>query len=109
LRLALRRRREDCPADQLRIKYGFWIVVIGLAVVVLVLLLAFRWKAASDVVAVVGSVTGVIGTIVGAFFGVQLGSAGREKAEIERNAAEEKALKFAAALSPEVATKRLNM
>jgi hypothetical protein len=101
---------ENIPADQLRIKYGFWVVAIGLVVIVLVFLSAVaRWATASDVTSVVGSVTGVVGTVVGAFFGVQVDSAGKERAENERNAAEQKAFRLAAAMPPDVATKILNM
>ena len=92
--------------DQLRIKYGFWVVIGGLVVIVLAFFAAIaRWTVASDVTAVVGSVTGVVGTVVGAFFGVQVGSAGKEKAENERNTAQLKLVKAAGALPPDVAAK----
>jgi hypothetical protein len=56
-----------------RTRYGFYLVIIGLVVILAVLLIAVRkYATASDVVTVIGSVTGVIGTIVGAFFGVQV-------------------------------------
>jgi hypothetical protein len=90
--------------DQLRMKYGFWAVVVGLVLVAVVFLAAIaRWTAASDVTAVVGSITGVVGTVVGAFFGVQVGSAGKEKADAERKIAEDKALRMASALQPDAA------
>ncbi len=90
----------------MRIKYGFWIVLLGLVLVAAVFLAAIaKWSAAQDVAAAVGSVTGIIGTMVGAFFGVQVGSAGKEKAETARNEAENKAFRLAAALSPDVAAK----
>lgn len=90
--------------DELRLKYGYRIVIIGLAVVGAVFVSAVaRWAAAADVTAVVGAVTGVVGTVVGAFFGAQIGSAGREKAETERMIAEQKALRFASYLQPDVA------
>jgi hypothetical protein len=100
---------DNTSADQLRIRYGFWIVIVGLLVIVLVFLSAIaRWTVAADVTAVVGSVTGVVGTVVGAFFGVQVGSAGKEKAENDRKAAEDKALRFAAALPPDVAMRMVD-
>ena len=93
-----------------RAKYGFYLVVIGLVVILVVFVVAvWKYGAANDVVTVVGSVTGVIGTIVGAFFGLQAGAAGKEKAEAARKDAEEKALKLASALQPEVAAKILGM
>lgn len=97
-------------ADQLRINYGFWIVAIGLSVVAVVFIAAItKWTTAADVTAVVGSVTGVVGTVVGAFFGVQVGSAGKEKAESDRKVAEDKALRLASAMQPEVAAKILGV
>jgi hypothetical protein len=87
--------------DQMRIKYGFWIVILGLVLVTVVFLVAMKkYAAASEVTGVVGSVTGVVGTIIGAFFGVQVGSAGKEKAETARTQAEDKVVRLAAALSP---------
>jgi hypothetical protein len=95
---------EAVQSDQMRIKYGFWVVVIGLVAVVMVFVVAVaKWNTAGDVSAVVGSVTGVVGTIVGAFFGIQVGSAGKEKAENERKKAEDKALKLASHLDPGIA------
>jgi hypothetical protein len=38
-------------------------------------------------VASMGVVTGVIGSLVSAYFGIQLGSAGRERAEAQRDRA----------------------
>ena len=96
--------------DQMRLRYGFWIVVIGLVLVTLVLVAAIlKWNSASDVATVVGSVTGVVGTIIGAFFGVQVGSAGKEKAETARNKAEDKVVRLAAALNPIEAKNILGM
>jgi len=87
--------------DQMRIRYGFLIVIIGLFLVTVVFLVAMKkYPTASDVTGVVGSVTGVVGTIIGAFFGVQVGSAGKEKAEAARNKAEDKVMRLAAALNP---------
>jgi len=94
--------------DQLRIKYGFWTVLVGLGVVLIVCAIAaVRWNTAGEVATVVGSITGVVGTMVGAFFGVHVGSAGKEKAEQDRKDAEDKALRLASALPPEIATKIL--
>jgi uncharacterized protein YacL len=75
--------------DLARIRYGFWIVVIGLGVVLGVLVIAvLNFGAAADVAAVTGSITGVIGTLVGAFFGINIGSQGREQAESARKEAD---------------------
>ncbi len=92
---------EATQTDQMRIKYGFWVIIIGFVLVAVVFIAAvFKWPKAADVVAVVGSFTGLVGTVVGVFFGAQIGSAGKEKAEKERKEAEEKALRMASLLSP---------
>jgi hypothetical protein len=96
-------------AEQMRILYGFWVVVLGFGLVALVALAAiYKWTTAAEVATVVSSITGVVGTVVGAFFGLQVGSAGKAKAEADRNAAEERALRLAAAVEPAVAMRVLN-
>ena len=60
--------------------YGFIVVILGLVFVLAVFVFAiFKFNSASDVTTTVTSVGGVIGTIVGAFFGLQLGAAGKER------------------------------
>ncbi len=94
----------DDAASQARLRYGFWVVIAGLVVVVGIFLAAnAKWTTANDVTAVVGSITGVVGTLVGAFFGVQVGAAGKEKAESDRRRAEETAQQALAHLDPSVA------
>ena len=85
----------------MRIRYEFWVVIAGFVLVGIVALIAVsRWSAAGDVTAVIGSVTGIIGTIVGAFFGVHVGSAGKEAAESARDQASQQAQTYAGLLSP---------
>lgn len=58
----------------------------------MVLLVAIlRWDVANDVALVVGLFTSMVGTIVGAFFGIQVGSQGKEEALVAREHAESKA------------------
>jgi len=79
-----------------RIQSGFVVVILGLVFVLAVFVIAiFKFSSASDVTTTVTSVGGVIGTIVGAFFGLQLGAAGKEKVEQQRNKAEQMALMLA--------------
>lgn len=69
--------------EELRIGGALLVTFLGFIVIaILVYLLPVKdgWKA-SEVTALVGSLTTVLGTIVGAFLGVQAGSAGRQKAE----------------------------
>src|SRR5438094_10639418 len=81
--------------DELRVKRGIWIVISGLIAVVIVFAMSMRkFSAAADVVAVLGPITSVVGSLVGAFFGLQLGSAGKEKADEARSKAEEKAARL---------------
>ncbi|TXH72023.1 MAG: hypothetical protein E6Q88_07140 [Lysobacteraceae bacterium] len=97
---------ESNVPDALRFGGALWIVVLGLTVIAaLVLFLDVGdgsgggWKA-PDVIALVGALTTFLGTVVGAFLGVQAGSAGKEKAE-------DIAKRALAALPPESATKVL--
>ncbi|MDA8144443.1 MAG: hypothetical protein M0Z27_00075 [Thermaerobacter sp.] len=82
---------------------AFGVVVAGSAAVVAVFGVAiFHYNTnAHDVVTVVGAATGVVGTIVGAFFGVKLGASGEKDAEQKRDQAEAKALRYAELLPPE--------
>jgi hypothetical protein len=87
--------------DLARIKYGA--CLIGGAFVLLGIVFGVavsRFTAAADVTAVVGSVATVVGTIVGAFFGIQVGSSGKEAVEAGRAKAESTARKALAKLEP---------
>lgn len=102
----------DLPAvEQNRAMYGFWLVLAGLAVVLVVYYFAMeKVSTAADVGTVLSPVTAVIGAIVGAFFGIQVGSSGKakaerdkDKAERERNDAVALERRFAALLQPDQA------
>lgn len=98
-------------ADQLRIRYGRDVVLAGLVVLILTLSVAvWRWSTAQDVALILGTITGTVGTIVGAFFGINVGAAGKEKAEDARSTAEDKkdkavtaAIAYAGQLDPAAA------
>jgi hypothetical protein len=65
------------------------VILAGFTLVLIVSLAAmWRWSTAQEVSAVAGAITGLVGTVVGAFFGVQVGSAGAEQAERARQEAE---------------------
>jgi hypothetical protein len=73
----------------MRIRYGYYIVIAGFVLVGLSFVASLmKFTMAADVSSVFGLITGVVGTLVGAFFGVQVGSQGKEKAENARNNAE---------------------
>ena len=88
--------QETTPAptseeiDRLRLRYGFWIIITGFALVFLITLIAtFRWVEVTSVATVVGAMASLVGTVVGAFFGVQVGAVGKERAEAERERSEQ--------------------
>jgi len=91
--------------DQMRLRYGFWIIIIiGFGLVAFITLVAiFRWNEVANVATVVGAVSSLVGTVVGAFFGVQFGSAGKEKAEAARDRSQEMAEAALSMLPPESA------
>ena len=78
-------KAQDQVASGDELKYGSALIVtifgfVGIAVLVLFVPVKDGWKA-SEVTALVGTLTTVLGTIVGAFLGLQVGSAGKQKAE----------------------------
>jgi len=69
-------------------KYGYHIVVVGLALVaalyiatIIVFALLTPDNLANNVVASMGAITGVIGSLVAAYFGLQVGAAGKEASD----------------------------
>jgi uncharacterized Tic20 family protein len=77
--------KEEKDLEALRISYGFWLVVGALLITFLVLVvtltaLAPQTVQTTDIVAIIGAVTGVIGTLTAAFFGIQAAGAGRSQA-----------------------------
>jgi hypothetical protein len=76
--------------DRMRLKYGFWIIMTGFDLVAFITLVSiFAWSAVTSVATVVGAASSLVGTVVGAFFGVQFGSAGKERAEAARDRSQE--------------------
>jgi hypothetical protein len=93
--------------DRLRLRYGFWIITTGFALVFLITLIAtFRWVEVTSVATVVGAVASLVGTVVGAFFGVQVGSVGKERADAERERSE-RGIKAALSMLPPEAAEQL--
>ena len=76
---------SDKDLEVLRISYGFWLVVGAVIITLVVLVVTLTAFAppdpkTTDIVAIIGSVTGVIGTLTAAFFGIQAAGAGRSQA-----------------------------
>jgi hypothetical protein len=93
--------------DRLRLRYGFWIIITGFALVFLITLIAtFRWVEVTSVATVVGAVASLVGTVVGAFFGVQVGAVGKERAEAARERSE-RGLKAALSMLPPESAEQL--
>ena len=75
---------DDKALEGLRIIYGFWLIVVALLIALLVLFVTLTTMGTSsktpDIVAIIGTVTGLITTLVAAFFGIQQAGAGRSQA-----------------------------
>ena len=76
--------------SDVRVGFAFWITLLGMVIAggLAVYLVQAKWPVA-DVVALVGVFTSLIGTLVGAFLGVQVGAAGKAEAEASRQHAEQ--------------------
>ena len=83
--------------DDSRIGSALIIAILGLLIpaILVVILVSKGWNA-SDVSSIVGVFISIVGTLVGAFLGVQVGAAGKDKAQNLANRA-------LAALPPETA------
>ncbi|MFF8942445.1 hypothetical protein ACF1A5_09245 [Streptomyces sp. NPDC014864] len=77
----------------------------GLAVALVCYVLAVGLVGRRNVAGMFSGVTGVVGSVVGACFGVRVSHSARRDAERSRQDAESKALRLAAAAPPEVAEK----
>lgn len=98
---------KDSQLEMFRISKAFWLAIVGLfiAALLVLMLLAFGIKQSNDIVAVVGLFTSVLGTLVGAFFGLQIGSAGKEQTEERASKAEQKSNALLAASGVDVIKK----
>ncbi|AQZ60383.1 unnamed protein product [[Actinomadura] parvosata subsp. kistnae] len=94
-------RQDDltaAQADATRWRYGFLVVVAG----ILALLVAFGAAvfASGEFAALFAGVAGVIGTIIGAYFGVQAGQSGKARVEAELARTQEMVVRLAAYVGP---------
>lgn len=103
----------DDGGEHARWRYGLVAVVAAVvAILVAFLIAAFRYDSADDVSAALAAITGTLGTILGSYLGVQVGAQGtanaeeaRQEAEQARQAAELRAIQFAALVEPSRAEK----
>lgn len=77
--------------DDEALRYGAALLVVFLGIMVIAVLTYFLpihdgWKS-TDVIALIGTMTTFLGSIVGAFLGVQAGAAGKQKAQDLLNSA----------------------
>jgi uncharacterized membrane protein len=94
----------DHQLDQLRIRYGLWIILAGFLLVALVSVVSiFKWEDVTSVATAIGATTSLVGTVVGSFLGVQVGAAGKERAQADLRHVEEVARLALSMLPPEVA------
>jgi uncharacterized membrane protein YqjE len=90
--------------DRMRLRYGLLIILAGFGLVALIALISiYKWDDVTNVATVIGATTSLVGTVVGAFLGVQVGAAGREQAEADRQRVEETSRIALSMLPPEVA------
>lgn len=74
--------KAGAGTDDEKVKLGFWVVIVGMVIAGLLLAVAMlRYSTAQDVATSIGPLTTLIGTLAGAFFGQQIGSAGKDKAQ----------------------------
>ncbi len=83
---------EPQAVDGLRIERAFQLAAFGLGLIAaLVVFLSWRgWGSASDVISLAGLFTSVLGTLVGAFFGLQIVAASKQQAEERADTAQRK-------------------
>jgi len=88
--------------DRLRLWIAFALAACGLLIAagLVVFLVSKGWNQASEIVAVVGLFTSVLGSLVGLFFGLQIGAAERSRERRERREAEERLRQALAAGAP---------
>ncbi|MFF3668949.1 hypothetical protein [Microtetraspora malaysiensis] len=86
-------------ADADRWRYGFYVVLTGLVVT----LAGFSVAVVSTGQAstLFAGLAGVVGTLTGAYFGVQSGQAGKAKAEAELRRVNERAMRMASYVGPQ--------
>ncbi|MGW0806471.1 hypothetical protein [Nonomuraea sp. NPDC002799] len=81
-------------ADATRWRYGFLVVVTGIGAILIAFAAAVF--ATQEFAALFAGVAGVVGTIIGAYFGVQAGQSGKARVEAELARSQEMVVRLAA-------------
>jgi len=105
--------RNSTEMELSRVRHAFWLAIIGLFLaaalaIFLVIKGEAKMNSSAEVVAIVGLFTSVTGTLVGAFFGLQIGAAGAEHERSSRGKAEQLTRHALAHLSSDDAKKLLH-
>ena len=104
--------KTGVPLDELRVRFGYRVILGGFALIALTVIVAAvvwngRMSADSlkfeDVVSIVTAVTGIVGTIVGAFFAVNTSAAARDQMNDARQDAQNVSNRALAKLPPDQA------
>lgn len=79
--------------ESMRIDCAFWLSTVGLmlAAFLVIFLVWSNFREANDIIAIVGLFTSILGTLVGSFFGLQIGSTGTVQANSQAAKANERA------------------
>jgi ABC-type transport system involved in cytochrome bd biosynthesis fused ATPase/permease subunit len=92
-----------------RINRAFQLSIFGLllaaSLVVVLLFSGSGQRSASDITAIVGLFTSVLGTLIGAFFGLQIGAADKAKAEQRADSVQKKVDALQSAANPDTIKK----
>lgn len=91
--------RVAAEADAARWRYGFLVVLAGLVVILVGFAVAVITT--GDAGMLFAGLSGVVGTMIGAYFGVQAGQSGKDKAEAELRRANDRATRMAAYVGPQ--------
>jgi type IV secretory pathway TrbF-like protein len=90
--------RTAAEADAARWRFGFYVVLAGLLVVLIGFVVAVFQS--GEVATLFAGVCGVVGTIIGAYFGIQAGQAGKDRAEAELRRVNDMAIRMAGYADP---------
>ena len=102
--------QQEIDPDVLRMKYTFYIACIGIAAALIALLLillgvAFLGIDKSSMAAILGIIYGTIGTLAGLVIGHTMGSVGKEKAQQQAANAQKALFEYMTGQQPSAAIK----